>query len=107
MFSEQCSPKSRIDSSNVCISEFDLNFFWLATKMSKCFHGENFWGRPEAILELLKKFSNEENSIFEDESENEDFVEIQTHKFIDSDRDENNDLSFENNNDEEKTLIEN
>ncbi|GFT71585.1 hypothetical protein NPIL_283231 [Nephila pilipes] len=74
--------------------------------MSKRFRGENFWGRPEAIRELLKELSDERNYVSEDESENEDCVEIQNHEFTDSETDENDELSFEST-DEEKTILEN
>ncbi|GFS37192.1 hypothetical protein NPIL_275151, partial [Nephila pilipes] len=57
-------------------------------KMSKRFRGENFWDRPEAILELLKELSDEDIYISEDGSENKDCVEIQNHEFTDSDKDE-------------------
>ncbi|GFQ77718.1 DDE_Tnp_1_7 domain-containing protein [Trichonephila clavata] len=45
--------------------------------MLERFRGENFWGRPETIRELLKELIKDENFISEDESENEDsyFVE--------------------------------
>ncbi|GFU07586.1 hypothetical protein NPIL_670781 [Nephila pilipes] len=73
--------------------------------MSKRFRGENFSGRPVVIHELLKELSDEENYISEDESENEDCVEIQNHQFTDSDRDKNDELSFEST-DDGKTILE-
>ncbi|GFS78568.1 hypothetical protein NPIL_604391 [Nephila pilipes] len=73
--------------------------------MSKRFRREKFWGRPEIIRELLKELSDEYSSISADESENEDYVEIQNHEFIYSDKDENDELSFERT-DEGKTILE-
>ncbi|GFT80268.1 hypothetical protein NPIL_114421 [Nephila pilipes] len=51
------------------------------------FCGEKFWGRLEAIRQLSKELSDEENYISEDESEKED-----CHEFTDSDKDENAEL---------------
>ncbi|GFU19895.1 hypothetical protein NPIL_380681 [Nephila pilipes] len=73
--------------------------------MSKYFREENFWDRPKAILELLKELSNEENYVSEDKSKNEKCVEIQNHEFTGSDKEENDELSFENT-DEGKTILE-
>ncbi|GFR03465.1 hypothetical protein TNCT_580321 [Trichonephila clavata] len=52
--------------------------------MSKRFRGENFWGKPEAIRELLKELGDDEEFISEDESENEDFIEVENSEFLGS-----------------------
>ncbi|GFS87585.1 hypothetical protein NPIL_107071 [Nephila pilipes] len=73
--------------------------------MSKRFRGENFSDRPETIRELLKELSDEENYISEDESENEDCIEIQNHEFTVIDKEENEELSFEST-DEGRAILE-
>ncbi|GBL78968.1 hypothetical protein AVEN_48932-1 [Araneus ventricosus] len=73
--------------------------------MSKYFCRENFLGRPEAIRDLLKELSDEKNSILGDESEKNDFIEVENHEFIESDKGENEELSFDNK-DEEETMLE-
>ncbi|GFT33234.1 hypothetical protein NPIL_370231 [Nephila pilipes] len=73
--------------------------------MSKRFRVKHFWSRPEAFRELLNALSDEDNYISGDESENKDCVEIQNHGFTDSDKYENDELSF-NSTDEGKTILE-
>ncbi|GFS31711.1 hypothetical protein NPIL_319921 [Nephila pilipes] len=73
--------------------------------MSKRFRGKHFWTRPETIRELLNALSDEDNYISGDESENKDCVEIQNHEFTDSNKDENDESSF-NSTDEGKTILE-
>ncbi|GFT28920.1 hypothetical protein NPIL_244901 [Nephila pilipes] len=92
-------------SSNVCILELDFIPPPFAREGVKAFPRRKFLGRPEAIRELLKELNDEENYISEDESQNEDSVEIQNYEFTDSDKDENDELLFEST-DEGKSILE-
>ncbi|KAF8793300.1 Tumor suppressor candidate 3 like protein [Argiope bruennichi] len=82
---------------------------WIAERtdiqMSKRFRGENFWGRPDAIREVLKELSDEKISTFSDESETEDYIEVENSDFTDSDRDEIENNLLENKV-EEATMLE-
>ncbi|KAF8781656.1 hypothetical protein HNY73_012032 [Argiope bruennichi] len=75
--------------------------------MSKCFRRENFWGKPDAIQEVLKELSDEEISTFSDELETEDYIEVENSDFTDSDRDEIENNLLENKVEEETMLEKN
>ncbi|GFT80462.1 piggyBac transposable element-derived protein 4 [Nephila pilipes] len=95
----------RIGSSKICISESD---FIPAPARARCqsVFAEKLLGVDLRIsVNYLKEPSDEENKISEDESENEDFVEIQNDEFADGDKDENDELSFEST-DDAKIILE-
>ena len=55
----------------------------LPQRWQNIFADKNQWGKPDAIREVFKELHDEKDSCYEDDSKNEEFIEIQNHKFTD------------------------
>lgn len=63
--------------------------------MSRRFRGEQFWYRHDAIRDLLKEVNDKVNSILEDNTKKDDFIEVECHEFPHSNGHENEKFSFD------------